>query len=214
MFLTHSTSDDSQTPHIELLADGVYLLHQAANSAALQLDVAAVAGQAPFRHMQVVGGKAMSAAMTNCGPLGWTSSPQGYSYSALDPLSSLPWPALPSSFALLAQRCAAAAGYNGFQPDACLINRYDGSAHMGLHQDRDERDLSQPIVSVTLGASAVFLLGGLQRQGTVQSLLLTDGDVLVWGGAARLRFHGVRAPQANASGQAPLRINLTLRKAG
>ena len=121
---------------------------------------------------------------------------------------------MPAAFKQLAHDCALRCGFNDFNPDACLINRYTGRAQMGLHQDKDERDFSQPIVSVSLGASAVFLLGGNQRKGKVQTLQLSDGDVLVWGGVARLYFHGVRSPQANASGQIPQRFNLTFRKAG
>lgn len=195
------------------LAPGVCLLPRAANSRALLAEIAKVADAAPFRHMAVGGGKAMSVAMTNCGDMGWTSA-NGYLYTRCDPQTDRPWPAMPATFKHLASSCALRCGFAGFEPDACLVNRYEGSAHMGLHQDRDERDFSQPIVSVSLGASATFLLGGNQRKCKVQTLLLRDGDVLVWGGEARLRFHGVRSPDADASGQVPLRFNLTFRKAG
>ena len=196
------------------LAPGVYLLPRAANSQGLLAEIAKVADAAPFRHMAVSGGKAMSVAMTNCGDLGWTSSAAGYQYTRGDPQSGTPWPAMPAAFKQLASSCALRCGFANFEPDACLVNRYTGPAHMGLHQDKDEHDFSQPIVSVSLGASATFLLSGNQRKGKVQTIDLKGGDVLVWGGVARLRYHGVRSPEADASGQEPVRFNLTFRKAG
>ena len=204
------TGDDD----VQALAPGVYLLPRAADSQALLAEIAQVAALAPFRHMLVGGGKAMSVAMTNCGDLGWTSSAAGYQYTQCDPQTGTPWPAMPAAFKQLASSCALRCGFAGFEPDACLVNRYTGPAQMGLHQDKDERDFSQPIVSVSLGASATFLLGGNQRKGKTQAVSLADGDVLVWGGVARLRFHGVRSPEADASGKEPVRFNLTFRKAG
>lgn len=204
------TGDDD----VQALAPGVYLLPRAADSQALLAEIAQVAALAPFRHMLVGGGKAMSVAMTNCGDLGWTSSAAGYQYTRCDPQSGTPWPAMPAAFKQLAKDCARCCGFANFEPDACLINRYTGPAQMGLHQDKDERDFSQPIVSVSLGASATFLLGGSQRKGKVQTIELKSGDVLVWGGVARRYFHGVRSPLADASGQTPVRTNLTFRKAG
>jgi DNA oxidative demethylase len=200
--------------NVQVLLPGVFLLPRAANSVALLSQISKIAAIAPFRHMAVSGGKAMSVAMTNCGDLGWTSSSAGYQYTRCDPQSGKPWPAMPAAFKQLANDCASRCGFTNFEPDACLINRYTGPAHMGLHQDKDERDFSQPIVSVSIGASATFLLGGNQRKGKTQALMLADGDVLVWGGVARLRFHGVRSPEADASGQEPVRFNLTFRKAG
>ena len=201
----------------QVLSAGVFLLPRAADSQALLAEVTQIAQAAPFRHMAVSGGKQMSVAMTNCGDLGWTSSASGYQYIRHDPLSGTPgtpWPPMPKLFKQLAASCALRCGFSSFEPDACLINRYTGTAHMGLHQDKDERDFSQPIVSVSLGASAVFLLGGNLRKGKTHAIALADGDVLVWGGVARLYFHGVRSPQADVSGQVPERINLTFRKAG
>ena len=200
------------------LSPGVYLLPRRVDSSVLLAEIQAVAALAPFRHMLVAGGKAMSVAMTNCGDLGWTSSANGYQYTRCDPQTGTPWPAMPAAFKQLASSCALQCGFDNFEPDACLINRYTGPAQMGLHQDKDERDFSQPIVSVSLGASATFLLGGNQRKGKVQTMELRDGDVLVWGDVARLYFHGVRSPQADASGSKagvmPTRFNLTFRKAG
>ncbi|WP_295684646.1 DNA oxidative demethylase AlkB [uncultured Nevskia sp.] len=169
---------------------------------------------APFRHLQTPGGLTMSVAMSNCGHQGWVSDRRGYRYEACDPLSGQPWPAMPETFAALANAAATAAGFDDFSPDACLINRYLPGAKMSLHQDRDERDLSAPIVSVSLGLPAVFQFGGTSRKDAVQRVPLRHGDVVVWGGAARLRFHGVLSLKA---GQHALlgerRINLTFRRA-
>lgn len=172
--------------------------------------------QAPPRHMQTAGGRRLNVPMTNCGALGWTSNKtSGYRYTALDPLADQPWPELPDVFLELADAAAQAAGFARFRPDTCLINRYSPGMRLGLHQDRNERDFSQPIVSVSLGLAARFLWGGMRRNDTVQSLPLFHGDVAVWGGKDRLRYHGV-APVAAA--QHPLtgnlRINLSFRKAG
>jgi len=133
----------------------------------------------------------------------------------VDPLTQQPWPSMPASFAALAQQAAALAGYPDFSADACLINRYQVGARMGLHQDKNERDFSQPIVSVSLGLTATFQFGGLMRSDKTLSLPLYHGDVVVWGGAARLRYHGVlplKAGMHPALGES--RINLTFRKAG
>lgn len=176
--------------------------------------IARIAAAAPFRQMQTPGGQSMSVAMTNCGPFGWVSDRAGYRYQASDPASGLSWPAMPERFRLLAGEAAALAGFPGFAPDACLINRYVPGARMSLHQDRDERDFSQPIVSVSLGLPAIFLLAGETRSGPRLRLPLQHGDVLVWGGPDRLRFHGV---QTLAAGEHPLtgacRYNLTFRRA-
>lgn len=174
----------------------------------------AVLQQAPWRCQHTPDGRPMSVSTTCCGRWGWTSDDQGYRYQRLDPLTGQTWPDLPPALALLAGEAAAAAGYPEFEPDACLINRYRPGARMGLHQDRDERDLRAPIVSVSLGLPAVFLFGGLQRSQRPEHHVLEHGDVVVWGGADRLRYHGVQAvpdgvhPVAGAQ-----RINLTLRKA-
>jgi alkylated DNA repair protein (DNA oxidative demethylase) len=181
---------------------------------ALVEEVHRVAAAAPFRHMATPGGFRMSVAMTNCGSAGWITDRKGYRYGALDPDSGLPWPALPNAFAKLAARAASAAGYGNFAPDACLINRYAPGARMSLHQDRNERDLGKPIVSISLGLPAKFLFGGSKRSDRPQRVNLHHGDIVVWGGAARLNFHGV-APLADGL-HAVLgreRINLTLRLA-
>lgn len=198
------------------LYPGAFVLRgfAAPDDARLCAELEAVAAAAPFRHMQTPGGFRMSVAMTNCGALGWVSDPSGYRYSELDPASGLAWPAMPTTFASLARRAAAAAGYREFEPNACLVNRYEPGARLTLHQDKDERDFSQPIVSVSLGVPAVFLFGGLKRKERPLRLALVHGDVVVFGGPSRLRYHGV-APLSPAehpfAGQA--RINLTLRRA-
>jgi alkylated DNA repair protein (DNA oxidative demethylase) len=170
--------------------------------------------RAPFRHMSTPGGHQMSVAMTNCGHAGWVTDRSGYRYDAADPQSGQPWPEMPPSFRELAAQAAAEAGFVGFVPDACLINRYEPGARMSLHQDRDETDFGAPIVSVSLGLPAIFLFGGLQRSDKTQRYRLQHGDIVVWGGPARLAFHGV-APLAD--GEHALmgrqRINLTFRRA-
>jgi DNA oxidative demethylase len=183
-------------------------------SAALAADLQRVIAQAPFRHMVTPGGLPMSVAMTNCGSYGWVSDRTGYRYDPIDPESGKPWPPMPESFLRLAGEAASAAGFAGFAPDACLINRYQAGAKLSLHQDKDERDFAQPIVSVSLGVPATFLFGGLKRSGKTMRVPVRHGDILVWGGPARLNYHGVlpikaaHHPFAGAH-----RINLTLRKA-
>ena len=177
--------------------------------------LARVVAAAPFRHMATPGGFRMSVGMTNCGALGWVSDATGYRYDACDPESGRSWPAMPEAFAELAARAAERAGYAGFVPDACLVNRYDPGARLTLHQDRNERDFGAPIVSVSLGLPAVFLFGGLRRAERPLRVPLRHGDVVVWGGPSRLRYHGVAAIRAGRHRRiGNRRINLTFRKAG
>jgi DNA oxidative demethylase len=174
-----------------------------------------VVAQAPFRHMITPGGFQMSVAMTNCGSLGWVTDRSGYHYDPADPKSGLPWPPLPEPFLKLATSAAAQAGFNGYVPDVCLINRYEPGAKLSLHQDKDEKDFDQPIVSVSLGIPAIFLFGGLHRAGTTRRIELGHGDVVVWGGPARLRYHGIMPlKEAHHPLMGRSRINLTFRKAG
>ena len=177
-------------------------------------DIGDIVARAPFRHMVTPGGHAMSVAMTNCGGAGYVTDRTGYRYDANDPEAGRPWPAMPPSFRALAGRAATEAGFSNFSPDACLINRYQPGARMSLHQDKDEHDFGAPIVSVSLGLSAVFLFGGLRRNDKPQRYRLQHGDIAVWGGPARLRFHGV-APLADGehASMGRQRINLTFRKA-
>lgn len=171
--------------------------------------------QAPFRHMLTPGGFRMSVALTNCGALGWTTDRRGYRYSATDPDSGAPWPAMPERFRQLARQAAEAAGFPGFDADACLLNRYQPGARLSLHQDRNERGFDAPVVSVSLGMSATFLFGGQRCNDPVRRFLLHHGDVAVWGGQDRLRFHGVaplKGPPHPSLGEQ--RLNFTFRRAG
>ena len=169
---------------------------------------------APFRRMVVPGGWTMSVAMTNCGRAGWVTDRKGYRYDPVDPESGKPWPEMPGVFADLAGRAAAAAGFMKFSPDACLINRYEPGTRLSLHQDLNERDYKEPIVSVSLGVPAVFLWGGLKRADLPRRVPVVHGDVVVWGGPARMTFHGINTLK---EGHHPLtgnlRYNLTFRRA-
>jgi len=199
----------------ESLAEGAVLLRglAAAETPALLAALDVVTAAAPFRHMVTPGGFTMSVAMTNCGHLGWVSDRRGYRYDAVDPQTGRPWPSMPAPFRDLACRAASAAHFE-FDPDCCLVNRYAPGTKLSLHQDKDEQDFTAPIVSVSLGLPAVFLWGGLKRSQRPRRIRLESGDVVVWGGPARLTYHGV-APLADgehpATGRA--RINLTFRKA-
>jgi alkylated DNA repair protein (DNA oxidative demethylase) len=176
--------------------------------------LAHVVRDAGFRRMVTPGGWPMSVAMTNCGDFGWVTDRRGYRYDPIDPESGRRWPAMPAVFGDLANRAAASAGFAGFVPDACLINRYEPGTRLSLHQDRNERDFGSPIVSVSLGLPATFLWGGQTRATWPRRVPLVHGDVVVWGGPARLTFHGVHSL---AEGWHPLtghlRYNLTLRRA-
>lgn len=200
----------------EPLSEGAVLLRgfAAPQSKALTDAVEEIAAAAPFRHMITPGGQRMSVAMTNCGPVGWVSDRKGYRYDPFDPVTGNAWPPLPAIFLDLAASAAATAGFPDFNPDACLINRYEPGAKLSLHQDKDERDFGAPIVSVSLGLPAVFLWGGMSRSDRARRIRVESGDVAVWGGPARLTYHGI-APLAD--GDHPLtgrtRINLTFRKA-
>ncbi|NWB92579.1 DNA oxidative demethylase AlkB [Pseudomonas agarici] len=171
--------------------------------------------QAPFRQMVTPGGFTLSVGLSSCGALGWTTDRSGYRYSAVDPQSGRPWPAMPEVFRHLAVDAAQAAGFEQFTPDACLINRYVPGAKMSLHQDRNEQDFNAPVVSVSLGLPAMFLFGGHERSDKTLRVPLFHGDVVVWGGVDRLRYHGVlpikdgHHPRLGAE-----RINFTLRTAG
>ena len=203
-------------PSREVMAEGAVLLRGFAQPVEAELITALheIAAQAPSRHMVTPGGHRMSVAMTNCGRYGWVTDRSGYRYDATDSETAKPWPAMPASFCELAGRAAASAGFEGFAPDACLVNRYEPGARMSLHQDKDESDFSAPIVSVSLGLPAIFLFGGMKRSDKPRRYRVQHGDVVVWGGPTRLFFHGV-APLAD--GEHALlgrqRINLTFRKA-
>jgi len=214
LFAAH---EHARRPCSEVIADGALWLQAFADAQVSDLleAINAVLAQAPLRQMQTPGGYTMSVAMSNCGALGWVTDRHGYRYQAQDPLSMQAWPAMPAPFSQLAARAAAAAGFQDFAPDACLINRYEPGARMSLHQDKNERDLREPIVSVSLGLPASFLFGGLKRSDKPLRLCLQSGDVVVWGGPARLRFHGIETVnQGEHALTGHYRFNLTFRKAG
>jgi alkylated DNA repair protein (DNA oxidative demethylase) len=203
-------------PAQEMVADGAFLLRGFALPSQHEILSALhdVTAASPFRRMVTPGGFTMSVAMTSCGGAGWVSDRTGYRYDPTDPTTGNPWPPMPDVFRRLAADAAGAAGYPDFDPDSCLINRYEPGTRLSLHQDKDERDFAQPIVSVALGLPATFQFGGLQRTDPTMKYALQHGDVVVWGGPSRLRYHGV-APLKD--GEHPLlgrcRINLTFRRA-
>lgn len=156
----------------------------------------------------------MSVAMTNCGAAGWVTDRAGYRYARTDPVTGKPWPDIPDSFRDLAMAAAIRAGYPAFAPDSCLINRYEPGSRLSLHQDRNERNLAEPIVSVSLGLPATFQFGGRRRTDRVIRYALRHGDVAVWGGPARLFFHGIATLKAGTHPRTGrLRFNLTFRTA-
>jgi len=198
------------------LAGGAVLLRGFAldDAADLLRAVHAIIAVAPFRHFMTPGGQTMSVAMTNCGDLGWVSDRKGYRYTETDPETGRAWPPLPAHVLDLAKRAAEEAGFPGFTPDACLVNRYAPGSRLALHQDKNEQDFDAPIVSVSLGLPAKFLFGGMQRTDKPQRVMLHHGDVAVWGGVSRLAYHGVDTLK---DGEHPdtgrCRINLTFRNA-
>lgn len=206
----------SVDPATEIMAEGAVLLRGAAllyekNLLAALRDITA---QSPFRHMVTPGGFTMSVAMTNCGAAGWVTDRTGYRYDRNDPVAGRPWPAMPDSFFALAVEAATQAGYPGFRPDACLVNRYEPGARLSLHQDKNERDFANPIVSVSLGLPATFQFGGLKRNDPVRKFPLRHGDVAVWGGPSRLFYHGVPELKDGVHEiMGRMRINLTFRGA-
>lgn len=177
----------------EVLSPGAVILRGYATDHVGQLlqEITTLVTQSPFRHLITPGGHRMSVAMTNCGMLGWVSDEFGYRYAATDPVTGNTWPPIPDCFRKLAEQAAEAAGYPHFSPDACLVNRYTPNARLTLHQDKNERDMTQPIVSVSLGLPATFLFGGTEREHPCRRFPLVQGDVMVWGGESRLNYHGV-----------------------
>lgn len=207
---------DGMAQGTEALAPGASILRGFARAElpALVAAVREIAEAAPFRRMTTRGGYRMSVAMTSCGAVGWVTDGTGYRYDPIDPGTGRPWPPMPDAWRLLAARAAAKCGFVGFEPDSCLLNEYAPGSRLSLHRDADERDFTQPIVSVSLGLPAVFLFGGLDRSDRTTRVRLESGDVVVFGGPARLAYHGV-APLAD--GVDPLlgrrRINFTFRGA-
>lgn len=203
-------------PRTEDLAPGAAVLRAFARAeqAALLQAIAAITADAPLRHWLTPGGRRMSVAMTNCGAVGWVSDRSGYRYCEHDPTTRQRWPAMPAAFLELAQRAAACVGYHDFRPDACLVNRYEPGTRLSLHVDQDERDAAAPIVSVSLGAAASFLWGGLARADRTRRIVLESGDIMVWGGPSRFVYHGVASlAEADHPLTGSTRFNLTFRKA-
>jgi alkylated DNA repair protein (DNA oxidative demethylase) len=167
---------------------------------------------APFYRPMTPGGKPMRVEMTNFGPLGWVTDARGYRYQATHPVTGAPWPDIPAVLLKLWDQVAGATA----PPDACLVNLYRDGARMGLHQDRDEADFSFPVLSVSLGDTAVFRIGGVSRRDPTPSVGLASGDVCILTGDARLAHHGIDRVLAGSSRLIPGggRINLTLRRAG
>ena len=197
------------------LAAQACVLHGFALSCAdaLLADVERIAAVAPFRHLLTPGGHTMQVAMTNCGTFGWCSDRRGYRYDRRDPQTGLQWPSMPDTFLQLAADAARDAGFGGYLPDACLINRYAPGTRLRLHLDRDEDDRVAPIVSVSLRQPASFLFGGFARADTTVRVPLQLGDVVVWGGTDRMRFHGVLPVKPGRHAVlGEQRINLTFRK--
>jgi alkylated DNA repair protein (DNA oxidative demethylase) len=199
------------------LAEGAVLLRRfaLAHASALLEQVHGITAVAPFRHMRTPGGRSMSAGLTSAGALGWVSDERGYRYAPADPLTGAPWPEIPAIFRALAVRAASEAGFAHFTPDSCLVNRYAPGARLALHRDENEKDFASPIVSFSLGLPATFLFGGHARHDPAERVPLEHGDVVVWGGPARLRYHGV-LPVEDGFHPAvgAVRVNLTFRRAG
>ena len=208
--------DEPRQTAREEMAEGAFLLRGFAldHEVDLLAAIRAVTIVSPFRRMATPGGHVMSVAMTNCGQAGWVTDRAGYRYDAIDPESGKPWPPMPESFIALAVSAATEAGYCAFRPDACLINRYDPGARLSLHQDKNERDFANPIVSVSLGLPAIFQFGGLTRAAPIRKYALRHGDVAVWGGPSRLSYHGVPVLKEGVHPMVGrMRLNLTLRRA-
>ena len=216
MILDLFETEPPDSPKREILSEGTTLLRGSALSVAdgLLQELTEIIKTAPFRRMTTPGGFRMTVETTCCGEWGWTIDADGYRYTQIDPEGGRPWPAMPDQYARFARQMAALAGFGDFRPDSCLINRYLAGAKMSLHQDRNERDRTAPIVSVSLGLPATFLLGGNHRSGAVIRIRLQHGDVLVWGGPDRMRFHGIQPVKPGPFGATGnTRINFTFRKA-
>ena len=200
-------------PHT--LCPGMTHLPRFVDTRSVQPVIEALLSSSPLRRMETQRGHFMSVETSNCGSLGWVSDRRGYRYVEIDPLTGRPWPAMPEILQQIADRAAVAAGFSGFRPDSCLINHYLPGTQMGAHQDKDEKDFSAPIVSVSMGIDARFFVLGPERGGTSTSVDLSDGDVVVFGGPSRLFFHGVRKLKATSHKIfGASRWNLTFRKAG
>jgi alkylated DNA repair protein (DNA oxidative demethylase) len=196
------------------VAPGMFLWREKfspAAQASLLAEVRRKLKSAPFYRPVMPGtGKPFSAQESNFGPLGWVADKAGYRYQPLHPATGAPWPAMPPALLALWDEIAPQYGFAGV-PDCCLVNFYDAAARMGLHQDRDEGDTSAPVIGVSLGDTALFRIGGTTRGGRTVSLELASGDVIAFGGPARLAFHGIDRIRPGTSRLLSGRLSLTLR---
>ena len=200
-------------PIIEEIYPDVFVLARFVETAPLFSEINRIHKQAPFRKMMTPNGHETNIPLTNCGEYGWTSDKSGYHYSKTDPLSNQVWPAMPEAFANLASKAAMNAGFDNFVPDACLINQYSIGKKLGSHQDKNELDFTQPIVSISIGLSAVFQIFGETRSRVRTEYILQDGDIMVWGNSARLVYHGIKTVKADPlNPEFKHRYNITLRK--
>ncbi len=208
--------DFNEQASTEVIDNDAIILKGFVRAKANQLvkDAELISQQSPFRTMTTPGGGKMSVAITNCGHCGWLSDEHGYRYQQIDPVTHRSWPEMPQSFLKICAAATKAASFAEFMPDACLLNKYQADAKMGLHNDNDEHDLTAPIVSVSLGLDAVFLFGGKTRQSPTRKYLLSHGDVVVFGGQSRLNFHGISLikPTYISDDLTDHRLNLTFRK--
>ncbi len=205
LFATNSTAP------LEIQRD-IFLLRTQTNLKECLPEIRRVVQQAPFRYMKTPGGKRLHISMTNCGELGWISESCGYRYARHDPSNGERWPKMPQLFKSLAQKAAEQCGFNAFKPNACLINHYKQGDELTSHQDKNEPDMTQPIVSVSLGMSAHFQIYGDNRHNKAQVIELYDGDVMVWGRTARLMYHGVKTSKSIPHAELGFhRFNLTMR---
>jgi len=176
----------------EQIGASAFLFHSALSEDApcLLEEIERISKQSPFRRMRTRRGM-ISIEMTNCGEIGWLSDTRGYRYTEIDPLTQKRWPMMPHWVRALAVESAQMAGFNSFHPNACLINKYAPGKRLGMHVDNDEGDSQHPIVAFNFGLPALFRWGGVEMKSPTRDLLLSHGDVLVWGGEDRLRYHGI-----------------------
>lgn len=205
---------DNLRPPIEEIYPSTFLLSGYANTSALQTEILRLSNISPFRKMQTPMGHYTGIELTNCGPFGWVSDSRGYRYEPIDPITNQPWPAMPPQFSQIARDAAALAGFDKFDSNACLINHYQIGDKLGSHQDKDEGEFDSPIVSISIGLPATFQIFGKTRSGIEIEVELKDGDVMVWGGASRLIYHGVKSiKQDKLNPKLKHRYNITFRKA-
>lgn len=199
-------------PQVEDMGDGIFLIKQFAPSEQCLNLIRQVSQAAPFRQMMTPMGYPTQASMSNCGDFGWVSDLSGYRYSPVDPITQKPWPAMPDAFLRVHQSACELLDLPKFQPDACLINRYEIGHAMGRHTDKDEQDTSWPIVSVSLGLPAVFQVFKGQTSTASINVLLEDGDVLILSGVSRQQHHAIKAVKPDLlQPNLTTRYNLTLR---